>query len=432
MNFKPFFYFTAILTKSTSSKKNGTYLYSKIFYKRLMQSLSFLACFRTLKYLKLKKNDLIYFVRNDRIKIYNNKESTCNTSLELENVFIALKNEKIKIVKIEDPLSHNFKNNFFEQSIYRSLIMIFLNLPINIIFLIFFPLFLKSFYGFLFSKINPKYIFAIMPDLILCSQSRKRNIKIFDVQHGGIETNHIWYLLRTKNKGDKKFVLNSPTNYFVWNNETKNILNNMGVDKKNIVVVNIPKLKIENQESFKALKSKTNQFSNTLLITLQWNKWYGENLLELLPLNFISAIQRLKDTLIIFKFHPMIYAYEKKRQISSIENIKKNLDPTSSIIYETNVSLHESIKLCNLHITINSSTALIANEYKKNTLIIDPFITKELTDSFKQYKYIHIKSKSSSSEFINSINLLKSSTMKVVEYNNSMSSNIVRFFKKNL
>ena len=371
---------------------------------RVIQIFSFLICFRILSNKKIGNKDIIIMIRENRLYLGNSHNNYCNTSSEIDCLYTIAKKKNRKIIKISDPLSLSlYKLNLHEKTL-KKLIIIILNLPINLILLLFFQRFINLFYCYLLEQTKAKYVLEIMPNISLCKECRKRDIKIMDIQHGAISLDHEWYLFRSNQHQLSNLKEYSPTHYFVWDRESKESLIQMGNKANKIIITNIPKPNLNKSISKELRELKKDFESKLVLVTLQYGKWYGKKRNNVLPIEVVNALINMESTLIVFKIHPMTLKRERKEQTKNVLFLRRHLNKSSKIIISSNESLEQLMQISNLHITINSSSCIMASKYGISTLIVDSNLDKDQADFYKKYEGIILCGHNKKDELIKLIN----------------------------
>ncbi len=399
---------------------------------RIIQSFSFLVCFRILSNKNITNKEIIIMIRENRLYLGNIHNNHCNTSSEIDNIYKIIKKKNRKIIKISDPLSLSFYKLKLHENTLKKLLIIILNLPINLILLLFFQKFINLFYYYLLEKTKAKYVLEIMPNISLCKACKKRDIKIMDIQHGAISLDHEWYLFRASQNPISNLKKYSPTHYFVWDRESKESLIKIGNKANKIIITNIPKPNLNKSISKELRELKQCFKSKLVLVTLQYGKWYGKNRNNVLPSEVVNALINVESTLIVFKIHPMILKRERIEQAKNILSLRRHLNKSSKIIISSNESLEQLIQISNLHITINSSSCIMASKYGIRTLIVDTNLDKDQAKFYKRYKGIILCGHNKKDELIKLINTQCKYPKKQLENKISMANKISNYLVNSL
>ena len=141
------------------------------------------------------------------------------------------------------------------------------------------------------------------------------NAKVIDIQHSIFSDEHLWYKIRLTKSKHSLNKLFCPTNFIVWDQQTKNFLLRNGIKKSNIHIAGyVSSQFLSKKANYQISKSKI------ILFTLQWGRQLKNHETLPFPTYISESIIKAQNVLIIFRQHPRTFKKEKEDQTKSLIN----------------------------------------------------------------------------------------------------------------
>lgn len=195
--------------------------------------------------------------------------------------------------------------------------------------------------------VKPKFVFIECPYPIMgyIWSLKKNGVKIFELQHGVLNSSHYAYIFRHNS-------IFYPDEIWVYGEREKDFFENYNpFYAKNIKEIGLYILDRSDKEFTNDIfKNYRDDYSKVIVFS-------GQTAVENATHDFLKDIAKLNpDFLFIY--------------IPRVNTDKLNFT-LSNVIVEYNVNIYEYLKWCDLHVTISSTTCLEASYYKRNTIFYD-------------------------------------------------------------
>jgi hypothetical protein len=356
---------------------------------RLLQIACYILCFRPLLFYRFKKTARVVIVNRPN-RISGSAKTSCNTTIALLRSVAETPNYESLIQVVDDPLS------FSNIPRWPTTTVSWIRLPVAVIGVILntatlpgLPFLLFGYYWAIMAYVKPQAVFCIMPSVALCRACRLRGVRIYDVQHGAISRDHPWYRLRSPVGHSRFFSDSSPTHYLVWDTASRQQLVDMGISNSVIAIYGTPIASRSMHDEH--LPALFGNYLYRLVITLQYSLWF-EGDVGILADNYLSRLRLIENSVFIFRQHPMVPRSEALKQLESITKLKRLIHPSSSIYIDNATPLEDLLALSCGHLTINSSSAIIASHYGSPTILMDPSLPDDLARLYSAYPLICLPS----------------------------------------
>lgn len=243
----------------------------------------------------------------------------------------------------------------------------------------------KCLWKLILKRVKPQILVGVMPDSDLCQACNELGIKIYDIQHGVVNSGHRWY-------AEKKCLLQTPSGFLCWDYEAVRFLENLyrGTEVEVIYIIH-PWLEkfsrmrrndliVSNAHSKFCDQTKSNQ--KKILITLQWGLVsevypHRQNVHPVMCESLTTAIlDSPSDLEWLIRIHPVqLQGEERDVVISFLENtfLKKT---NVSWDWPTEAPLPLLLDYVDLHITDSSSTTIEASLMGVPTGLLNNEITE--------------------------------------------------------
>jgi len=228
-------------------------------------------------------------------------------------------------------------------------------------------------------------VIAIQPDEYLCSSAKKKNIKVYDLQHGVISEDHQWYgkKLRYDCEGT-----GLPDGVLCWDEYAFQWLKSWGPEKGiTPVLIGHPwfdrffepnendDLVVEAENRLE----KCNYRKPAILVTLQWglyeHYYRGTEFNGLISDSLISVIKKTSSDIDWFiRLHPI--QLSKKNKKSVYDQLSRIFEGVIGVSWDvpSHLPLPLLLKKVNLHITDMSSVVLEASTLGVPSAILNPHV----------------------------------------------------------
>jgi hypothetical protein len=235
------------------------------------------------------------------------------------------------------------------------------------------------------SLINPNVVIAIQPDKYLCAVAKRMNVKVYDLQHGVIGENHLWYGKKLRYELEAQEL---PNGILCWNDETVNWLRtwstHRGVEP---ILIGHPWFDrfFEPSES-DALVTEALKTSNeigvdkpSVLVSLQWglydHYYQGTEFNGLMCDALINAIKKTSGKVNWFlRLHPVqMVPLNKNKVYRQLSNFFSGFD---NIYWEipSMLALPLILRKADLHITDMSSVVIEASMVGVPSALLNPHL----------------------------------------------------------
>ncbi|MGE4534747.1 hypothetical protein [Halomonas sp.] len=241
----------------------------------------------------------------------------------------------------------------------------------------------ERFWSKLFESSSAKRIAAIQPDKYMCRAARNFDIEIIDLQHGVICQAHPWY---GKSFNKSKAASDLPTSFFVWDQESKNVVESWAKDKGCSVTVygNQWVSRFLNEDCddavvVDALKKFPNVDSNSpvVLVSLQWGL---ENYLN--ADDYDGAIMTLFKRLVeryhrkyvfLVRLHPVqLYGSRWELAKKSLEDLSSRVNANRFDWLDSSyAALPAILSKTDVHLTFSSTVVKEAAQFNVPSAILD-------------------------------------------------------------
>jgi hypothetical protein len=228
-----------------------------------------------------------------------------------------------------------------------------------------------AYWGYLFSKINPKLIFGVGLDQILIASANVQGIKAVEMMHGLFAKGRSPFSF-TIREGDFK-----PDLFLSWHDDFTEMVAELGVDAITIGYPNLP-----------ATRSKAEireERPDISLITLSWGLKDSVDPFGVMSYELHQYLTNLNMARLRFRMHPVVC--QSRREILRVSEWILREFPGSKISLPYEESLWDALSNCSHHITHESSTFFEASLVGISTLYMNSggklstHIPRELIDS---------------------------------------------------
>ena len=232
----------------------------------------------------------------------------------------------------------------------------------------------------------PKLIIGIRPDNYLCAASRGLSIPVYDLQHGSISPDHIWYGQELQNETP---IQECPTGMLFWDQESENVLSlwsqRVGLDT--LVIGNPWFSRFANQLNddrlvSDALKNRKLFDNNkpTILVSLQWGLAYLYYSGTEFSLMAEALKQVIRETSRQFnwalRLHPVQMRGEELK--STLAVIGAEFASVKDLNWKeaSEIPLPALLSQIDLHITDFSSVVVEASWFDIPSAMLNPFLAE--------------------------------------------------------
>lgn len=323
-----------------------------------------------------KKKNILIIIDGNRL-VGNSKCPTTERLLNLQDT------PEINFYYLNDPLSKISKN--IGRKIYSNSKLLFFKLLRSGSLIVSF----KNFWYEIIRQYEPDLIIGLMPNPILVEVAKENNIKIADIQHGLLTSDHEWYMDRFHYK-ESLFYKFKPSHLLLWSKREVNIIREMIPPSENqngkteLIIIG------PNINTNKNNRKKNKKFLNNILITCSYGHkgFYTNNEFKQIDNYLLNTIElfnwmlQIKNRVIRFRLHPIAYNNKDSlKQINGINYLSK-INKKSIFNLSKNNSLSEDLNWSDIHITLSSSCTIDAYYANKVTLFLCPASKRWFNSSF--------------------------------------------------